>query len=72
MEFLTIFGKVVAKNKAFGITSFFYNNFSIFLGGGRSLCFPLAAPMQSVPPGRSFPRCSQLTNSGCSCFGLIS
>ena len=46
IEFLTIFGKVAAKIRAFGRTSFFYANF--FLSGAGVPNAPpllLAAPM---------------------------
>ena len=48
MEFLSIFGKVVAKNRAFGNNIIFLQQFFSISGGGRSLCPPpMAAPMKS-------------------------
>ena len=47
MEFLEIFGKVFAKNGAFGNNIIFQQQcFSIWGGGGRSLCSP--------PPGGAY------------------
>ena len=41
MEFLATFGKVVAKNRAFGNNNIFLQQFFQFRGGGgRSLCSP--------------------------------
>ena len=42
MEFLTIFGKVVAKNRAFGNNIIFQQQF-FSLSGGGSPCSPLAS-----------------------------
>ena len=48
IEFLASFGKVVAKNRAFGNNTIFYNNLFDYGGGAeRSLGSPLAAPMQT-------------------------
>ena len=40
MEFLTIFGKVVAKNRAFGNNIIFLQQFFPFRGGGTFPMFP--------------------------------
>ena len=40
MEFLSIFGRVVAKNRAFVNNIIFLQQFFNFGGGGRSLCSP--------------------------------
>ena len=42
MEFLTIFGKVVAKNKVFENNTIFYNNFSPISGGAERSPPPLS------------------------------
>ena len=47
MEFLATFGKVVAKNRAFGNNTIFLQQFFQFRRGERSLCSPLAAHMIS-------------------------
>ena len=44
LHFYLFLEKLLLKIEPSEITSFFYNNFFNF-GGGRSLCFPLAAPM---------------------------
>ena len=46
IEFLTIFGKVVAKNRAFGNNIIFLQQFFQFRGGGT---FPV-----SPPPGGAY------------------
>ena len=46
MEFLSIFGNVVAKNRAFGNNIIFLQQFFFNFGWGeRSLCSPLPAPL---------------------------
>ena len=46
MEFLTIFGIVVAKNRAFENKIIFLQHISISVGWDSSLGFLLAAPMK--------------------------
>ena len=48
MEFLTIFGKVVAKNKVFENNTIFYNNFSPISGGAERSPPPLAEPVMWI------------------------
>ena len=47
-DFLTIFGKVDAKNRAFGNNIIFLQQFFQFREGGRSRCSPLATPLNCI------------------------